>query len=87
MSPDAAYEEGVGQISPQGGPQDDGKATTEGLVHRLGLPTSGGCDGGSGVAGMETYVSVRKNTVAQYIATRPIMYLCLVVKRRQGQRV
>ena len=30
MSTDAAYEEGVGQISPQGGPQADGMATTEG---------------------------------------------------------
>ena len=77
MSTGAAYEEGVGQIPPQDGPQDGGTATAEGLVHRLGLPPYGGCDGGSGVAGMETSVSVHQNTVAKYIATRPIMYLCL----------
>ena len=51
MSPDAAYEEGVGQITPQDVPQADRMATTEGLVRRLVLPNSGGCDGGSGVAG------------------------------------
>ena len=51
MDPDAAHELGVGQIPPQGGPQADGMATAKGLVRRLGLPTSGVCDGGSGVAG------------------------------------
>ena len=51
MSHDAAYEECVGQIPPQGGPHDEGTPTTEGSVQMLGLPTSGGCDGRSGVAG------------------------------------
>ena len=51
MSTDAAYEEGVGQIPSQGGPQADGMETAEGLVRRLVLPTYGGRDGGSGVAG------------------------------------
>ena len=51
MSPDAAYEEGVGSIPPQVGPQDDRTETTEGLGRRLGLPTSQEQDGGSGVAG------------------------------------
>ena len=87
MSPDAAYEEGVGHIPPQGGPQDDGTATAEGSVRRLVLPPYGGCDGGSGVAGMETSVSGHQNTVAQYIATRFIMDICLSVKWRPGPRV
>ena len=51
MSTDATYEEGVGQIPPQGGPQADGMATAEGSVRRLVLPTSGGYDRGSGVSG------------------------------------
>ena len=51
MSPDAVYEEGVWRIPPQGGPQDDCTANTEGSGWRLGLPTSVGCDGRSGVAG------------------------------------
>ena len=51
MSTDAAYEEGVGQIPPQGGQRFDGMATTEGSVRRLVLPTSGGCYGRIGVVG------------------------------------
>ena len=44
MGPDAAYEEGVVCIPPQGGPQADGEATTEGTGQRLGLSPAGGCD-------------------------------------------
>ena len=36
---------------------------------------------------VETYVSRLQDTVAQYITTRPIMYLCLEAKRRPGPRV
>ena len=36
---------------------------------------------------MDTYVSQLQNTVAQYIANKPIMELCLVTKRRSGPRV
>ena len=35
----------------------------------------------------ETYVSFRQNTVAQYIATRPIMDLFLAENKRPGPRV
>ena len=41
----------------------------------------------AGLKGVETYVSRQQNTVAQYIATRPIMDLCLAAKRRPGPRV
>ena len=51
MIPDAAYEEGVGRIPPQGGPKVDRTATTEVLVRRMVLPPYGGCNGGIGVAG------------------------------------
>ena len=40
-----------------------------------------------GLQEMETYVSVRHNTVSQYILTRTIIDLCLVEKRRPGPRV
>ena len=40
-----------------------------------------------GLQEMETYVSDHQNTVAQYVATRPIMDLCLAEKRRPGPRV
>ena len=36
---------------------------------------------------VETYVSFRQNIVAQYIVTRPIMFLCLEENRRPGPRV
>ena len=36
---------------------------------------------------VKTYVSCRQNTFTQFIATRPIMDLCLAVKRRPGPRV
>ena len=33
------------------------------------------------------YISCFHNMVAQYIATRPIMYLCLAVERKPGMRL
>ena len=41
----------------------------------------------AGLQEVETYVSHHQNTVAQYIATRPIMDLCLVANRRLRPRV
>ena len=41
----------------------------------------------AGLNEVETYISRRQNTVAQYIATRPIMDLRLAVKCRPGPRV
>ena len=36
---------------------------------------------------MDTYVSCRQNKVAQFIATRAIMDLCLAEERRPGSRM
>ena len=33
------------------------------------------------------YISRRQNTVAQYIATRPITELCLAAERKPGMRI
>ena len=41
----------------------------------------------SGFQDVETYVSHRQNTVAQYIAARPIMDLCMVAKWKPSPRV
>ena len=41
----------------------------------------------AGVVGARTSVLQRQNTVAQFIATRPILGLCEVVERRRGTRV
>ena len=40
-----------------------------------------------GLQYVETYVSRHQNTAAQFIATRPIMDLCLAAKRRLGSWV
>ena len=41
----------------------------------------------AGFQDVDTYVSRRHNTVAQFIATRPIMDLCLAADQRPGPRV
>ena len=41
----------------------------------------------AGLQEVETYVSLRQNTVAQYISARHIMDLCLAAKRRPEPRV
>ena len=40
-----------------------------------------------GLDEVETYILRRQNTVAQYIATRPILELCLAVEQQTGARV
>ena len=40
----------------------------------------------AGFQEVENYVSRRQNTMAKYIATRPIVELCLTAKRRPGPR-
>ena len=35
---------------------------------------------------METYIFRRQNTVAQYIATQPILDLCEAAERKRGAR-
>ena len=52
MGPDASYEEGIGRIPPQGGPQADGTASVEGVGQTLVLNPYGGCNGGGGVTGV-----------------------------------
>ena len=41
----------------------------------------------AGLQEVETYVSRRHNTVAQHIATRLIMDLCMAAKKRTGPRL
>ena len=78
MGTDAAHEEGVGRITPQGGPQDDREATIERTGPRLGLPLLDEPMVDAGLQEVVTYTYRHQNTVAQYISTRPIMDLCPV---------
>ena len=69
MGPDAAHEEDVGRIPPQGGLQPDGVATAEGAGWRLGLPPPPleYAMAGAGLQEVDTYVSCRQNTFVHYI--------------------
>ena len=40
-----------------------------------------------GLEDIGVYIYLRQNTVAQYIAIRPIMDLCLVAERKPGMRL
>ena len=40
-----------------------------------------------GLTNVQTSINRRHNTVAQYIATRPLLDLCKKVKQREGARV
>ena len=40
-----------------------------------------------GLEEIGVYIARRQNTFAQYIATRPIMDLCLVAERNPGMRL
>ena len=40
----------------------------------------------TGLRDVKTYIYHHQNTVAQFIATSLIIYLCMAVKRRPGQR-
>ena len=87
MGPDTAHEEFYEWIPLQGCPQAYRDATAERPVWRVGLPPVGGSDGGVGLVGGGDYVSRHQNIVAQYIATRSNMDLCLAAKWRPGPRV
>ena len=60
----------------------------EGTGWRMGLPPSVGCVGGDRViGGVDLHLSPPEHRGAIYIATRPIMELCLSGKQRTGPRV
>ena len=52
MDYDPPHWEVVGRIPPQGGPQADVEATSAREGWRVGIPPSGGCNGGGGAAGV-----------------------------------
>ena len=41
----------------------------------------------TGIEKVEVYSLRNQNTIAQYIETQPILYLCLMAERRPGSRV
>ena len=51
MGDDTPHWEGLGRIPLKGGPQTDREETLARKGWRMGLPPSGGCDFGGGIAG------------------------------------
>ena len=51
MGHEPTHQEGFGRIARQGGPQDDGEATSAMEVRRVDIPSAGGCNGGDGHSG------------------------------------
>ena len=84
---DTTHREGVGRIPSHVGPQADWEATLEKEGRIVGIPPTGGRDGGYGTAGGGDLVSHRHNTVAQFIATMTIMELCLEAEQIPGPMV
>ena len=50
----------------------------------MGIYSASGSDGGRGIQEYRVYITRRQNTVAQYIATQPILDLCERSFRRPG---
>ena len=79
--------EGDGQISPSGDMAADGAYATLKRGRYMEIPSPGRGDGRGGTAGDINLHKPSKKTVTQYIATRPIMDLCLATECRPGERV
>ena len=87
MGDDTAHWEASGHVSPQGGSQADGTATSEREGQWVGASPSGGSDEGVEVAVCRDLHLLPLNTVTQFIATRTIMDLFLAADRRLGSQV
>ena len=81
MGPDPPVVECPHRFSPLGGMANVGHGTQTSAKGDVDVPIhwSGAGNGGNG--GDWVYIARRKNMVAQYIATRPIMDLCLAAER------
>ena len=81
-----AHWEDLGWLPPQDGPHTDRAATMEGTGWGVVIPTLDETIEEEGLQEVNKYVTCQKNTVAQCIATGPIMYLCLEAEIRPGTR-
>ena len=73
---DPTNREGTGQLHAQGRAQDHEDTAAERVRWEMVLPLSGGGHKGRGFKEIRKSITNRQKTVAQYIATRPILDLC-----------
>ena len=67
MVHDPPYWEGIGRISPQGGPQADGEETSEREGRHVGIPPAGGrYDGGGTVGGGDLRLPPPEHSITVY---------------------
>ena len=78
---------GAGQISSSGDTAAGGVNTALEQGKDVYIPSLGRGNGKSGTAGDINLHKPSQKTVTQYIATRPIMDLCLATECRPGERV
>ena len=76
MGADPTNREGTGQLHAQGRAQDHEDTAAERVRWEIVLPLSGGGHKGRGFKEIRKSITNRQKTVAQYIATRPILDLC-----------
>ena len=76
-----------GRLQPQDGPHFYGEATKEEDVWDMGLPPLVEAMVKAFIQEVETSFACQHNTSTQYVATRPIMDLCLLSEQRSGTRV
>ena len=82
---DTTHPEGFGRILQQGARRLTGRQPQRGRDGGWVYPPLEEAMAEEGLQEVEIYVSRRQNTAAQFIATRPIMYLFLAAARRPGQ--
>ena len=82
-------EDGVspGRLPGQGCKASDREAAPSGEGQKWFYPSLAGALKEADVVRVRTLILRRQNTVAQFIATRPILGLCEVAERRRGARV
>ena len=78
---------GTERVHPWGGETDNRKATAEREGREVVYPSLEGATKEAGITDVRTSINRRKNTVAQYIATRPLLDLCKGATQREGARL
>ena len=63
------------------------KATTERVGWEVVYPSLEGAMKEAGLTDVQTSINIRQNTVAHYIATRPLLDICKGATQREGARV
>ena len=87
MGDDTTHWEGLGKIPPQVGMQADRTKTSDRAVQWMSVDPLAEAIVGAGLQEADTYIFRRQNTAVQFIATRIIIELYMVVEWHLGSGV